>query len=164
LKDLLKHRPIPRSPETNKKSPIQAFLLYQASMIYSRTSMFPGQPLIPTANQAAFLADTGTRVSHILTLTIHILSNNELDRREVVFPIFIAGYATTNPNAKAKAIELLKSYEGHGIGQNTSVVRRLLVAVCDEQNRRVAAGRRVEEVEWLRVGRERGLGVVNCGL
>ena len=126
--------------------------------------MFPGQPLIPTANQAAFLADTGNRVSHILTLTMSIFANGELDRREVVFPIFMAGFATNNPNAKAKTIDLLKSYEGHGIGQNTSVVRRLLVAVCDEQNRRVAAGRRMEEVEWLRVGRERGLSVVNCGL
>lgn len=93
-----------------------------------------------------------------------IFANGGLDRREVVFPIFMAGVATTNPNAKGKAIELLKGYEGNGIGQNTSVVRRLLVAVCEEQNRRVAAGRRMEEVEWLRVGRERGLSVVNCGL
>jgi len=143
---------------------LQAFLLYQAAIIYSRTSMFPGQGLIPIANQAAFAADTGSRVSHILTLTMSIFANGELDRREVVFPVFMAGVATNNLNAKAKAIELLKSYEGHGIGQNTSVVRRLLAAVCDEQNRRVSAGRRMEEVDWLRFGRERGLSVVNCGL
>ena len=126
--------------------------------------MFPTQSLLPTASQSFYQTDTATRVSHILTLALTIHAANELDRREVVFPVFIAGVATTNPAAKAKAIELLKSYEGHGIGQNTSVVRRLLVAVCEEQNRRVAAGRRMEEVEWLRVGRERGLGVVNCGL
>jgi hypothetical protein len=126
--------------------------------------MFPTQPLIPTANQAAYQADTATRVSHILTLTMSIHATGELDRREVVFPIFIAGVATTNPNAKATAIDLLKSYEGHGIGQNTSVVRKLLVAVCDEQRGRMAGGRRMEEVEWLRVGKERGLSVVNCGL
>jgi len=126
--------------------------------------MFPSQGLIPTANQAAFFADTNTRVSHILTLTNRIFAAGELDRREVVFPIFIAGVATRNPAAKAKAIELLKSFESHGIGQNTNVVRRLLVAVCEEQNRRVSAGRRMEEVEWLRLGRERGMSVVNCGL
>jgi GNAT superfamily N-acetyltransferase len=126
--------------------------------------MFPGQGLIPTANQAAFAADTGTRVSHILTLTMSLLANGELDRRGVVFPLFMAGVATNNPNAKAKAIDLLKSYEGHGIGQNTSVVRRLLVAVCEEQNRRLSAGRRMEEVDWLRFGKERGMSVVNCGL
>jgi hypothetical protein len=126
--------------------------------------MFPGQGLIPTANQAPFAADTGTRVSHILTLTMSLLANGELDRRGVVFPLFMAGVATNNPNAKAKAIDLLKSYEGHGIGQNTSVVRRLLVAVCEEQNRRLSAGRRMEEVDWLRFGKERGMSVVNCGL
>ena len=126
--------------------------------------MFPGQALIPTANQAAFLTDTGTRVSNILTLAMSIFANGELDRREVVFPIFMAGVATKNPNAKAKAMDLLKSYDGHGIGQNTSVVRKLLGAVCEEQRRRVAAGRRMEEVEWLRFGRERGMSVVNCGL
>jgi hypothetical protein len=126
--------------------------------------MFPTQALLPTANQAAYQADTATRVSHILTLGISIHAAGELDRREVVFPIFIAGVATTNPNAKAKAIELLKSYEGHGIGQNAAVVRKLLVAVCEEQRRRVANGRRMEEVEWLRVGKEKGLNVVNCGL
>jgi hypothetical protein len=139
-------------------------LLYQAAIIYSRTSMFPGQGLIPTANQAALAADTGNRVSHILTLTMSFFANRELDRREVIFPVFMAGVATNNPNAKAKAIDLLKSYEGHGIGQNTSVVRKLLVAVCEEQNRRVSAGRRMEEVDWLRFGRERGMSVVNCGL
>jgi hypothetical protein len=142
----------------------QAFLLYQAATIYSRTSMFPGQGLIPSANQAAFAADTGIRVSHILTLTVSIVANGDLDRREVVFPVFMAGVATNNPNAKAKAIDLLKTLEGHGIGQNTSVVRRLLVGVCEEQTRRVSAGRRMEEVDWLRFGRDRGMSVVNCGL
>lgn len=132
--------------------------------IYSRTSMFPGQGLLPSANQAAFAADTNTRVSHILTLTVSIMATGDFDRREVVFPVFMAGVATTNPNAKAKAIELLKSYESHGIGQNTSVVRRLLVGVCEEQNRRVSGGRRMEEVDWIRFGRERGMSVVNCGL
>jgi hypothetical protein len=126
--------------------------------------MFPGQGLIPSANQAAFAADTGTRVSHIFTLTMSIIANGDLDRREVVFPVFIAGVATNNPNAKARAIDLLKTLEGHGIGQNTSVVRRLLEGVYAEQNRRVAAGRCMEEVDWLRFGRDRGMSVVHCGL
>lgn len=126
--------------------------------------MFPGQRLIPIANQSVFAADTAARVSHILTLASSILAKGELDRREVVFPVFMAGFATIDPDAKIRAIDLLKSFEGHGIGQNTSVVRRLLVGVCEEQSRRVEMGRRMEEVEWLRFGRERGLSVVNCGL
>lgn len=126
--------------------------------------MFPSQRLIPVANQAVVAADTAVRVSHILTLASTILANGDLDRREVAFPIFMAGFATSNPDAKVRAIDLLKSFEGHGIGQNTSVVRRLLVGVCEEQRRRFELGRRMEEVDWLRFGRERGLSVVNCGL
>lgn len=126
--------------------------------------MFPGQLLIPSAASLALATDTATRAAHILTLTTSILATGELDRREVVFPTFIAGVATTNAAAKAKAIDLLKSFERHGVGQNTCVVRRLLEGVCEEQGRRVAAGRRAEEVNWLMFGRERGLSVVNCGL
>lgn len=126
--------------------------------------MFPSQRLLPVANQAAFNADTSTRASHILTLASQILANGDVERREVVFPIFIAGLATSNADAKVRAIELLKAFEGHGIGQNTSVVRRLLVGVSEEQRRRVELGGRVEEVDWLIYGRERGLSVVNCGL
>lgn len=126
--------------------------------------MFPGQRLIPHANAAAFAADTASRVCHIQTLASSILASGDLDRREVVFPVFIAGIATSDANAKITFINLLKSFEGHGIGQNTSVVRRLLVGVCEEQNHLLERGRRMEEVDWMRFGRERGMSVVNCGL
>lgn len=126
--------------------------------------MFPGQRLIPHASAALLSADSASRVSHIHTLASSILASGDLDRREVVFPVFIAGIATSDANAKITSINLLKSFEGHGIGQNTSVVRRLLVGVCEEQNRLLERGRRMEEVDWMRFGRERGMSVVNCGL
>lgn len=127
--------------------------------------MFPSQLLLPSASAHQTASNTNLRASQILALATAILEQTaDLSRREVVFPIFMAGVATSNPAAKAKAINLLKSFEGHGIGQNTSVVRRLLVGVCEEQGRRVEVGRRAEEVEWLGWGRERGLSVVNCGL
>jgi hypothetical protein len=106
-------------------TPNQAFLLYNSCTLYSRTSMFPSQSLLPSASQT----DTSTHVSHILTLSASILSTGALDRREVVFPLFIAGVVSTNPIAKTKAIDLLRAFEGHGIGQNSSVVRRLLEGV-----------------------------------
>lgn len=126
--------------------------------------MFPNQRLLPTANQALLATDTAARAAQILSLASAILSKGGLDHRAVVFPVFIAGIATPNADAKIKAIELLRAFEGHGIGQNTGVVRRLLVGVCEEQRRCVEVGRRAEEVDWVRFGRERGLGVVNCGL
>lgn len=126
--------------------------------------MFPRQRLIPLANQQNINLDTKTRIAHILTLGGSVLASGDLERREPVFAIFMAGFAASNPDEKIQAIDLLKGFEGHGIGQNTSVVRQLLVACCEEQSQRVARGGRMEEVEWLVVGRERGLTVVNCGL
>jgi len=126
--------------------------------------MFPRQRLIPLANQQNIALDTSTRISHILSLGGNILASGDLERRETVFAIFMAGFASSNPDEKIQAIGLLKGLEGHGIGQNTSVVRQLLVACCEEQSRRMARGGRMEEVEWLGLSRERGMSVVNCGL
>ena len=142
----------------------QAYLLHQATTLYARTSMFPAQRQLPSANKSALAADTETRVAHILTLATSILEARDLARREVVFPCFIAGCATTDPHTKRRFVSLLRAFEGHGIGQNTGVVRELLVGVCEEQRRSVEAGRGAEGVEWLRFGRERGMSVVNCGL
>ena len=126
--------------------------------------MFPGQRLIPVANQANVNADSATRVSHILAVASSILAAGQLERRETVFPIFIAGFAAMTGDAKIQAIDQLKAFEGYGIGQNTSVVRKLLVGVCEEQRRRLNMGGRMEEVDWLVYSKERGLSVVNCGL
>jgi hypothetical protein len=139
-------------------------MLFQAAILYSRTSMFPGQRMIPTANQTNVNADSATRVSYILSLVSAILAAGELERREVVFPVFIAGFATTSGDAKAHAIDLLRAFEGHGIGQNTAIVRRLLISVCEEQRRRIGVGGRMEEVDWLAVSKQTGLSVINCGL
>jgi hypothetical protein len=137
----------------------QAFLLYNAITIYLRTSMFPSQLLLPSASASTLKTDTEARVSQILTLATQILDAGELARREIVFPCFIAGFATTNFDRKRGFVSLLRRCEGYGIGQNTSVVRKLLAGVCEEQGRRGVGG-----VEWLRWGRERGWSVVNCGL
>ena len=121
--------------------------------------MFPTQLTLPSAAKPALATDTETRVSQILTLATSIFESGELARREVVFPCFMAGFATGDFGIKKRFVALLRDFEGHGIGLNSGVVRKLLVGVCE------ALGRRgVEGVEWLRWGRERGWSVVNCGL
>lgn len=168
----------PESPQAGYNLPSRvryvfehAFLLHQASVIYSRTSMFPSQRSIPIANQSDFHADTERRCVAILTLASTYLSSTNstsvTEHRQAVFPIFIAGVATSQPDAKIQAIDIIKAMESPikgGIGQNTYRTRQLLVAVCEEQRRVVSAGGRMEQVDWLVVSRERGLSVVNCGL
>ena len=133
-------------------------------MIYSRTSMFPGQRRIPVANQQDILADTEYRVVSIITLVTTQLESGHLDRRYVIFPLFMAGFATTQPDAKIQALDIIKAFEGTGIGQNTYTTRRLLSALYEAQRRTADAGGRLEDVDWLTIARERSLIVVNCGL
>jgi hypothetical protein len=142
----------------------QATMLFQAIILYSRTSIFPGQRLIPVANQINITNDSNNRATHILNTASSLLAAGELERRDAVFPIFMAGVASALGDSKLQAIDQLKAFERHGIGQNTMVVRKLLVGVCQEQSRRVSVGGRAEEVDWLTYGKELGLSVVNCGL
>lgn len=133
-------------------------------MIYSRTSMFPGQSHIPVANQSDIHADTERRILSIISVATAQLQQGRLDRRHVIFPLFMAGFATTQPDVKIRVLELIKTYEGSGIGQNTYRTRQLLTAVYEEQRRRANEGGSMEGVDWLFVARERSLTVVNCGL
>lgn len=133
-------------------------------MIYTRTSMYPGQRLIQSMNQPNLVADTEARVDVILSVASHIAQEQAWDQRHIIFPIFMAGFATKQSDSKVRAIELIRLFEGSGIGQNTSTTRKLLTAVCEEQAQSIAAHRSMEEVDWLCVLGDRGLRVSNCGL
>jgi len=137
-------------------------LLYHAAVIYTRTCMYPGQGRMPFANRQAIIVDMELRATKILTLAASQATNPVL--RNVVFPIFIAGVATSVESNKSAAIELIGRLEDTGIGRNTNRTKRLLVAVCEEQRRLVAVGGSQEEVEWLEIARANKLDVVNCGL
>lgn len=66
----------------------------------------------------------------------------------------MAGVAANEYQTKQRCIHGLRSFEGGGIVQNTYRTRQLLTVVVEE-------GR---EGEWVEVARERGMGVLSCGL
>lgn len=126
--------------------------------------MFPGQRRIPVANLQGILADTERRVMSIIDIATAQLEAGQVDRRHVICPLLIAGVATTQPDIKVQALDLMKAYESSGIGQNTYYARRLLGEVFEEQRRVANAGGRIEDVDWMAVAKGRNLTVVNCGL
>lgn len=126
--------------------------------------MFPGQRQIPVANFQGLVADTEQRVMSIISIATTQLEAAQSDRRHIIFPLFMAGIVTTQPDAKIQALDLMKAYEGSGIGQNTYSARRLLTAVFEEQRRVADIGGRIEDVDWVMVAKERGLTVLNLGL
>ncbi|KAK0258605.1 hypothetical protein LTR35_018152 [Friedmanniomyces endolithicus] len=136
-------------------------------MIYSRTSMF-AQRSMDVANQGDVHADTEQRCIGILTLaSSYTDAELMMKHRHAVFPVLMAGIATTQPDAKIQAMNIVKAMESPargGIRQNTYRTRQLLVAFCEEQRRVVGAGGKIEQVDWLALARERDLSVVHCGL
>ena len=133
-------------------------------MIYSRTSMFPGQRRIPIANQQEVNAEIEYHVMCILNIAIAQLEAGGVEKRHIVFPLFMAGFATSQPDVKIQALDIIRRLETTAIAQNTYRTRQLLSAVYEEQRRIAESGGRTEDIEWLVVAKERSLMVVNCGL
>ncbi|KAH9829278.1 Fungal specific transcription factor domain, partial [Teratosphaeria destructans] len=160
------------SPETGSNLPERgryifehALVMYQAAVIYSRTSMFPQQHLMPTATQAELHADTERRCMYVMDLGASHVQERRHDRRHIVFPLFLAGVVTTRLDAKARISDVIEALERNGgIGHNTRQTRRLLQAVIEAQRQALEAGGRIEQVDWMALARSKGLGVVNCGL
>jgi hypothetical protein len=124
--------------------------------------MYPGQGRMPFANRQAIVTDMELRATKILTLAAPQAINPV--HRNIIFPVFMAGVATSVESNKSAAIELIGRLEDTGIGRNTHRTKQLLVAVCEEQRRLVAVGGSQQEVEWLEIARANKLDVVNCGL
>ena len=128
--------------------------------------MFPTQRRLPASHNPDTQADTERRVLSVLAVASATLEARNLAARHVIFPLFIAGVATLQADAKVKALELIAAFETSGIGKNTSRTRGLLKAVFEEQRRAFETGTSgaMGHVDWIAVARERGLVVVNCGL
>lgn len=86
------------------------------------------------------------------------------DHHHLIFPIFLAGFASEDTETKTRAISLMRLMEGTGISRNATRSRELLAAVYDEERQRVLAGGRPEEVDWIDLAKVKGMGVVNFGL
>jgi len=123
--------------------------------------MFPGQQL---QNTLDIQNEVAHRCSTILSLANSVVEAQNFDQHHVVFPIFVAGFATPDPDAKVHALKLMRAMEGTGISRNATRSRELLTAVCEEQRIRVMTGTRPEEVDWIVLAKARGMGVVNFGL
>lgn len=119
--------------------------------------MYPGQTPAGMSVQSQVAAYS----SNILALANANIDNPRLDCFNIVFPVFMAGFAATDPDVKVQAIRLICAMENTSAGRNTSRSRELLVAVCEEQRRRNGAP---WSVDWVTFSRECGLELVNFGL
>lgn len=122
--------------------------------------MYPGQGL----DNPGAKAEIALHCTNILVLANSVVESQLWDHHFIINATFIAGVYTSNQNEKVQAINIIRAMEGRGIAHNAMRCRKLLVIVCEEQQRRIMEGGREEEVDWIGVSRARGLQMVDFGL
>jgi Fungal specific transcription factor domain len=148
-------------PPRSRQSFEHAGALYRACLIYSHTSMWPSQRLDTGPEYDTEIAQC---VSDVLRIGDRIVSSEQLHLRFVIFPLFMAGVASTDGNEKMLALELISCMEKESIGSNTTATRHALQIVYEQQTQRFMHTGQSLDVNWNEIMLEQGLQVVNFGL
>ena len=139
-----------------------AWTLYRACIIYSHTSMWPGQRMDTAPD---FEPEIYTASQQILQASRAIVEADSNSSRFLVFPLFMAGFASSVGSEKMMVIDMIQQMEqGCIVGRNTRATRKALEAVYERQNRQFMRNGHSLDVCWLEVMAERGMTVVNFGL
>jgi hypothetical protein len=138
-----------------------AYTLYLACLIYSHTSMWPSQRHDTGPEWDDEIAQAA---SQIISTAERIVEAGRLELRFIVFPLFIAGYASTDGSQKMMALDLIQRSEESSIGANTIVTRRALQIVYEKQTSRFMTTGHSLDICWKDIMIEQGLQVVNFGL
>jgi hypothetical protein len=119
--------------------------------------MWPGQRLDEPSDTV------GEHASKILQFASPFMQC-VLEQSFMVFPVFLAGFASRNPSQQMLAIDLLRSMEMNSIGGNIRATRMLLEQVCEEQKAAIMREGTGLMVDW-KVHMERtGMKFLHAGL
>ena len=130
-------------------------------MIYSHTSMFPNQL---QSQEPGFEANVGSCATEILQAAHTIISQERYELRFIVFPLFMAGFATNDPNEKDLALNMIKIIERHSFGGSTEGVRRLLETVYDKQHTAISRAGTASSVDLIEEMESSGQRLIVYGL
>lgn len=103
-------------------------------------------------------------VREILSLAREIVDNGHLERKFMVFPLFMAGFASDDTKDKTEAMNLLLALEKETMGKVARASRDLLEIVYEKQNEDFSQLGHVLDVDWVQILVERGLQIANCRL
>ncbi|MCJ1294762.1 hypothetical protein MMC34_006320 [Xylographa carneopallida] len=137
------------------------YLLYRACLIYSHTSMWSTQRI---DTDSVYPEEVTQCASEIIDVVNETVRRRQFEHGFVVFPLFLAGIATSSVVDKTLAHELMKAMEQESVGNNKRATRELLEAVYQAQNARQMAVGHSLDVDWIQVMTERKLHVINFGL
>lgn len=100
----------------------------------------------------------------ILQLGREIIDNGHLERKFIVFPLFMAGLVSESTADREEALELLTALEQKTMGRVANASKVLLELVYERQEMSLQRGGNALDVDWVQIVVERGLQVVNCRL
>ena len=110
------------------------------------------------ATSPPFIHEVFQCSGEILRLAREIVSNGHLERKFIVFPLFMAGFVARREEERSEILGLVRRMEEDSVGRNLVAVRQLLETVYERQ------GERRGNVDWVGLIGELGLQVVNCRL
>lgn len=108
--------------------------------------------------------DVSQCASEIIEVANEIVRRRQYEHGFVMFPLFLAGFATSSATEKMQAHELMDAMEQESIGKNKRTTRKLLEAVYERQNERQMEVGHSLDVDWILVMGDIGLQLVNLGL
>jgi hypothetical protein len=111
------------------------------------------------------IAEIERSTSSILQVAEEIVNASRFNLRFIVFPIFMAGIASSSGSQKMLALDLLSSIECHeGVGRNVTTTRHVLQIVYQRQTEGFIKQGHSLDVDWVEIMIEQGLQMVNFGL
>jgi hypothetical protein len=123
--------------------------------------MYPFQVVSIDPNASAEIA---TCCSDIIHVAQNIVSRETFELRYIIFPLFIAGFASNNVQEKSLASDLLRTLEGYSYGGNTRVIRRFLGELYEKQGWQSRGSMGMLPVDWVEEMKARELHLVIFGL
>jgi len=138
-----------------------SFMLFRAIVIYSHTSMLPNQIGDPALCCRRTINGYATEIIQSARM---IISQERFDLRFIIFPLFIAGFATDNLAEKDLAITLLKAVERHSYGGSTERVRILLETILEKQQAAILNVGNATSVGWVEEMERSGQRLIMYGM
>jgi Fungal specific transcription factor domain len=142
---------------------LQIYTLYRACVIYSHTSMYPGQMAYLTSDGDA-ADDVFTSAMEIIELSRQVVADERWDLQFIPFSLFLSGVVSRKKEDKALALKLMTALERESYGENTATMRRLLETIYDKQQATSRNGTPNLEIDWLEVMERSGPRLVMFGM
>jgi hypothetical protein len=130
-------------------------------MIYAYTSMYPGQLSSPAPD---FESEIPSCCREIIHAAQFITSQDQFEFSYVVFPLFMAGFATKDPTEKEYALELIRAVETQSYGGGTKSVRRLLQNIYGKPRDAIVRNGDNASVDWVEEMERSGQRIILYGL